>query len=91
MQMLLSTIIPNEIDDYLQVKIYLTQTPSPATALATALTVATATPTAKMIRVKQERTKTKIAAIETGPHPNSPPAMDQNNGMAALAQIDTGC
>ena len=89
--MLLSAIIPNEIADYLQVQIYLPQTPSPATALATTLTVATATPTAKKTRAKRKRIKTKIAAIETGPHPNPPPATNQNSGMAALAQIDTEC
>ena len=89
--MLLSTIIPNEINDYLQVQICLPQTPLPATALATASTTATATPTAKTTRAKRKRTKTKIAAIENGPHPNPHPAMDPNDGMAALAQIDTGC
>ena len=90
-QMFLSVIIPNDITDYLQVQIYISQIPSPATTLVTALTVATATPTAKKTRAKRKRTKTKIAAIETGPHPNPPPAMDPNDGMAALAQIDTGC
>ena len=87
--MLLSAIIPDEIAEYLQVHIYLPQTP--ATALATALTIATATRTAKETRAKRKKTKTKIAATETGPHPNSPPATDQNSGMATLAQIDTGC
>ena len=89
--MLLSTTIPKEIDEYFQVHIYLSQTPSSTTALATALTVATATPTTMKTRAKRKRTKTMIAATETGPHPNPPPATDRNSGMAALAQIDTGC
>ena len=88
MQQLLSAILPENIDDFLQVHISLLQIPSPTSnPVATALTIVKTTHATR-------RTKRRTVGT-TAPDPSPPPppqtSTSQNRGMDALAQIDTGC
>ena len=99
MSQLLSAILPDNLDDFLQVYISLPQTQSPVTD-----TTVTAPVTARTTHATRRRRKTKTATAattaamtaattamtssqEAPPPPNTLPS----DGIAALAQIDTGC
>ena len=104
--MLLSAVLPDNIEDYLQVHISLPQTRSqtsgPTIATTVTSTVATATPAAKTTRATRKKRKTSPTATEISPtatetpmpappHPRRPQSTLQNEGIDALAQIDAGC
>ena len=106
MQMLISTVLPENIDDYLQVHISLPQTRSqtsgPTIATTVTPTVATATPAAKTTRATRKKRKTSPTATEISPtatetpmpappHPRRPQSTLQSEGIDALSQIDTRC
>ena len=93
---LLSAILPEKVNDYLQVSISLPQismAPDKTTALAKMTahkqTLTTATATANATSERPSRATRRKARNDPPAAPTSP--TPQSRGMDALAQIDTGC
>ena len=89
---ILSAILHENINDYLQAKISSSQIRSPVTVQTTALTIATVTTPAR--RTRATRRKTKTTAVTTTTPPANPLLLTNtspSNDLAALAQLDTGC
>ena len=90
MAQLLSAISPENIKDFLQAYFSLPQTQSPVTDQT-----ATVTATAKTSHATRRKKKTKTATAATTAPTSQPEVLPasttQSGGIAALAQIDTGC
>ena len=90
MTQLLSAISPDKIKDFLQVYISLPQTPFTVTD-QTATVITTAKTSHATRRKKKTKTATAATTAPTSRREDPPPSTTQSDGIAALAQIDTGC